>query len=75
MIFAQLSHAIGPNDGYDWLRLKSGVLALFGVTPPSKNGLSNATRDDTYESAVANPYEACCGPRFRNPAPIRVIRI
>jgi hypothetical protein len=42
MLFAQLSHAIGLNDVCDWLRLKSGVLARFGVTPPSKNGLSNA---------------------------------
>jgi hypothetical protein len=35
MLFAQLSHAIGLNDVCDWLRLKSGVLARFGVTPPS----------------------------------------
>ena len=47
MLFAQLSHAMGLNDVCDWLRLKSAVLARFGVTPPSKNGLSNAnkTRD------------------------------
>lgn len=45
MLFAQLSHAIGLNDVCDWLRLKSGVLARFGVTPPSKNGLSNANMD------------------------------
>jgi hypothetical protein len=42
MLFAQLSHAIGLNDVCDWLRLKASVLARFGVTPPSKNGLSNA---------------------------------
>ena len=42
MLFAQLSHAIGLNDVCDWMRLKSGVLARFGVTHPSKNGLSNA---------------------------------
>ena len=34
MLFAQLSHAIGLNDVCDWLRMKSGVLARFGVTPP-----------------------------------------
>jgi hypothetical protein len=45
MLFAQLSHAMGLNDVCDWLRLKSGVLARFGVTPPSKNGLSNANKD------------------------------
>lgn len=36
MLFAQLSHAMGLNDVCDWLRLKSGVLALFGVTPNYK---------------------------------------
>jgi hypothetical protein len=45
MLFAQLSHAIGLNDVCDWLRLKASVLARFGVTPPSKNGLSNANMD------------------------------
>jgi hypothetical protein len=45
MLFAQLSHAMGLNDVCDWLRLKSGVLARFGVTPPSKNGLSNANKE------------------------------
>jgi hypothetical protein len=29
----------------DWLRLKVSVLARFGVTPPSRNGLSNANRE------------------------------
>ncbi len=29
MLFAKLSHAMGLNDGCDWLRLKSGVLARF----------------------------------------------
>jgi len=27
------------------MRLKVGVLARFGVTPPSRNGLSNANKD------------------------------
>ncbi len=31
MLFAQLSHAIELNDVCDWLRLKAGVLARFGV--------------------------------------------
>ena len=45
MLFAQLSHAMGLNDVCDWLRLKVGVLARLGVTPPSKNGLSNANKE------------------------------
>ena len=45
MLFAQLSHAMGLNDVCDWLRLKAGVLARFGVVPPSKNGLSNANKE------------------------------
>lgn len=45
MLFAQLSHAMGLNDVCDWLRLKAGVLARFGVAPPSKNGLSNANKE------------------------------
>lgn len=51
MLFAQLSHAMGLNDVCDWLRLKSGVLARFGVTPPSRNGLSNANKDRSAEFA------------------------
>ncbi len=45
MLFAQLSHAIGLNDVCDWLRLKAGVLARFGVTPPSRNALSHANKE------------------------------
>ena len=45
MLFAQLSHAIGLNDVCDWLRLKAGVLARFGVTPPARNTLSNANKE------------------------------
>jgi hypothetical protein len=45
MLFAQLSHAIGLNDVCDWMLLKSIVLARFGVTPPSKNGLSYANKE------------------------------
>lgn len=44
MLFAQLSRAMGLNDVCDWLRLKAPVLARLGVTPPSRNGLSNANR-------------------------------
>jgi hypothetical protein len=51
MLFAQLSHAIGLNDVCDWRRLKSGVLARFGVTPPSRNGLSNANKERSAEFA------------------------
>jgi hypothetical protein len=45
MLFAQLSHAIGLNDVCDWLRLKAPCLSRFGVTPPSKNGLSHANKE------------------------------
>jgi Transposase DDE domain/Domain of unknown function (DUF4372) len=45
MLFAQLSHAMGLNDVCDWLRLKSVVLKRFGLTPPSKNGLSHANKE------------------------------
>jgi hypothetical protein len=49
MLFAQLSHAMGLNDVCDWLRLKSAALARFGVTPPSRNGLSNANKERSAE--------------------------
>lgn len=45
MLFAQLSRAIGLNDICDWLRLKAPVLARFGVSPPSRNGLSHANKE------------------------------
>ena len=45
MLFAQLSRAMGLNDVCDWLRLKTAALARFGVTPPSRNGLSNANKE------------------------------
>ena len=51
MLFAQLSHAMGLNDVCDWLRLKAPVLLRFGVTPPSKNGLSNANKERNAEFA------------------------
>lgn len=51
MLFAQLSHAMGLNDVCDWLRLKSVVLARFGVTPPSKNALSHANKERSAEFA------------------------
>ena len=51
MLFAQLSHAMGLNDVCDWLRLKSAALARFGVTPSSKNGLSNANKERNAEFA------------------------
>ena len=51
MLFAQLSHAMGLNDVCDWLRLKSSALARCGVTPPSKNGLSNANKERRAEFA------------------------
>jgi hypothetical protein len=44
MLFAQLARAVGLNDVCDWLRLKVGPLARFGVTPPSRNALSHANK-------------------------------
>lgn len=49
MLFAHLSQAMGLNDVCDWLRMKSGVLARFGVTPPCRNGLSNANKERSAE--------------------------
>jgi Transposase DDE domain/Domain of unknown function (DUF4372) len=51
MLFAQLSHAMGLNDVCDWLRLKSAVLARFGVTPPARNTLSHANKHRDAEFA------------------------
>ena len=51
MLFAQLSHAMGLNDVCDWLRLKSGVLTRFGVTPPARNTLSHANKSRDAEFA------------------------
>lgn len=44
MLFAQLARAISLNDVCDWLRLKTLVLARFGVTPPARNTLSHANK-------------------------------
>ena len=44
MIFAQLAHALSLNDVCDWLRLKARAIAAFGLTPPSRNNLSNSNR-------------------------------
>ncbi len=49
MLFTQLSHAMGFNGVCDRLRLKSAALARFGVTPPSKKGLSNANKERSSE--------------------------
>ena len=51
MLFAQLSHAMGLNDVCDWLRLKSGVLARFGVTQSFRNALSHAYKERSAEFA------------------------
>ena len=40
---------MGLNDVCDWLRLKAGVLARFGVTPPSKHALSHANKERSAE--------------------------
>lgn len=46
LLYAQFTHAIGLNDVCDALRLHSGPLsAIRGATPPSRNGLSHASRE------------------------------
>jgi len=45
MLYAQLTHAIGLNDVCDALRHHVGWLArIRGATPPSRNGLSHASK-------------------------------
>lgn len=44
MLFVQLAHALSLNDVCDWLRLKARAIAAFGLTPPSRNNLSNANK-------------------------------
>ncbi len=44
MIFAQLAHALSLNDICDWLRMKARAIAAFGLTPPSRNNLSNSNK-------------------------------
>ena len=44
MIFVQLAHALSLNDVCDWLRMKARAIAAFGLTPPSRNNLSNANK-------------------------------
>jgi len=44
MIFVQLAHALSLNDVCDWLRLKARAIAAFGLTPPSRNNLSNCNK-------------------------------
>ena len=46
MLYAQFTHSIGLNDVCDALRLHSGPLsAIRGATPPSRNGLSHASKE------------------------------
>jgi hypothetical protein len=54
MIFVQLAHALSLNDVCDWLRLKARAIAAFGLTPPSRNNLSNANnvRDAEFAQRV-----------------------
>jgi hypothetical protein len=44
MLFAQHSHALSLNGACDWLRLKVRAIAAFGLTPPSRNNLSNSNK-------------------------------
>ena len=54
MLFAQLAHALSLNDVCDWLRLKARAILPFGLTPPSRNNLSNSNkvRDATFATLV-----------------------
>ena len=54
MLFVQLAHALSLNDVCDWLRLKARAIASFGLTPPSRNNLSNSNkvRDATFAALV-----------------------
>jgi len=52
LLYAQFTHAIGLNEVCDALRLHSGPLpAIRGATPPSRNGLSHASRERSAELA------------------------
>ena len=44
MLFVQLAHALSLNDVCDCLRLKARAIAAFGLTPPSRNNLSNSNK-------------------------------
>jgi len=44
-LYSRFTHAVGPNDVCDSLRLHSGPLsARRGATPPRRNSLSYANR-------------------------------
>ena len=46
LLYAQLTHALSLNDVADSLRLhRNQLAALRGATPPSRNGLSHASRE------------------------------
>jgi hypothetical protein len=45
MIFAQFARALSLNDICDWLRLKTRAIAVFGLTPPSRNDLYHANKE------------------------------
>jgi len=46
LLFAQLTHSLGLNDVCDALGLhSSGLSAIRGATPPSRNNLSHANRE------------------------------
>jgi len=44
MLCAQLARALSLNDVCGRLRLKARAIAAFGLTPPSRNNLSNANQ-------------------------------
>ena len=57
LLYAQLVHAISLDDVCDSLRLHSGPLsALRGATPPSKNGLSDASKARVFPTREAHHW-------------------
>ena len=74
MAFAQLAHALSVNDVCDWFRMKSRAIAAFGLTPPSRNNLSNSNkvRDAKFAEFVfwrTLAYLQHCDASFGHPRP------
>jgi len=58
---AQLSHSIGLNDLCDSLQLHSGPLAsVRGAAAPSRNGLSQASRERPQDREPSRPPSHSC---------------
>ena len=69
MVFIQLAHALSLNDVCDWLRLKGRAISALGITPPSRNNLSHASKsrdaafaEDMFWNTLAHLHR--CEPGF-----------